>query len=140
MKTGRLLGQALKGLSRNRLRTFFMMVGIMAGITVLTVVLSAGMGARERIMERVRVFGLESMMIWAGGPTDQTRIGPQEGGGSSVTATLKMEDADAIRDEVSGIREVAPFARSGQTEVGWRDRSFTAPTFGITPEWEDVWD
>lgn len=140
MKTGRLLGQALKGLSRNRLRTFFMMVGIMVGITVLTVVLSAGMGARERIMERVRVFGLESMMVWAGGPTDQTRIGPQGGGGSSVTATLKMEDADAIRDEVSAVREVAPFARSGQTEVGWRDRSFTAPTFGITPEWEDVWD
>jgi len=55
MKARRMVGQALRGLNRNRLRTFFMMVGIMVGITVFTVVASAGMGARERIMDRVRV-------------------------------------------------------------------------------------
>jgi len=137
MKTRRMIGQALRGLNRNRLRTFLMMVGIMVGITVLTVVASAGMGARERIMERVRVFGLENMMVWAGGPTDQTQIGSR---GSTVTATLKMDDADAIRSEVDGVWEVAPFSREGQTEVRWRDRSFQSPVFGVTPEWTDVWD
>ncbi len=137
MKTQRMMGQALRGLNRNRLRTFFMMAGIMVGITVLTVVASAGMGARERIMDRVRVFGLENMMVWAGGPTDQTRIG---GTGSTVTATLKLEDAEAIRNEISGVWEVAPFSRGGQTEVRWRDRSFESPVFGVTPEWTDVWD
>jgi len=25
-------------------------------------------------------------------------------------------------------------------EVRWQDRSFTAPVFGVTPEWVDVWD
>jgi putative ABC transport system permease protein len=140
MRAGRLLGQALKGLSRNRLRAFFMMAGVTVGITVLTVVLSAGMGARERIMERVRVFGMESLMIWAGGPTDQTRVGPGEGSASAVIATLKVEDADALRAELSRIREVAPFSRAGQMEVRWRNGSFTAPVFGITPEWRDVWD
>ena len=140
MKTGRLLGQALRGLSRNRLRTVFMMAGIMVAITVLTVVLSAGMGARERIVERVRVFGLESMMVWAGAPTDQTRMSPGETSGSAVTATLKIEDADAIRTEIGRIREVAPFSRAGQMEVRWQDRSLTAPVFGVTPEWVDVWD
>jgi putative ABC transport system permease protein len=140
VKTGRLLGQALKGLTRYRLRTFFMMAGIAVGITVLTVVLSAGMGARERIMERVRVFGLENLMVWAGGPTDQTRTEPGMGGGSTVTATLKPEDARAILDQVEGVREVAPFARAGQMEIQFRDRSFTSPVFGITPEWQDVWN
>jgi len=137
MKTRRMIGQALRGLNRNRLRTFFMMAGIMVGITVLTVVASAGMGARESIMDRVRVFGLENIMVWAGGPTDQTQIG---GVGSTVTATLKLEDAEAIRTEVSGVWEVAPFSRGGQTEVRWRDRSFESPVFGVTPEWTDVWD
>jgi len=137
MKTRRMVGQALRGLNRNRLRTFFMMVGIMVGITVFTVVASAGMGARERIMDSVRVFGLENMMVWAGGPTDQTRIG---GMGSTVTATLKLEDAEAIRNEVRGVWEVAPFSRGGQADVRWRDRSFEYPIFGVTPEWTDVWD
>jgi len=139
MRARRMVGQAFRGLNRNRLRSFFMMTGIAVGITVLTVVLSAGMGARERIMDRVRVFGLENMMVWAGGPTDQSRMG---GGGetSAVTATMKLADAEAMRSEVSGIREVAPFARAGQTEIRWRDASFTAPTFGVTPEWTAVWD
>jgi putative ABC transport system permease protein len=132
-----MIGQALRGLNRNRLRTFFMMAGIMVGITVLTVVASAGMGARERIMDRVRVFGLENMMVWAGGATDQTRLG---GEGSTVTATLKLDDAEAIRNEVGGVWEVAPFSRGGQTNVRWRDRSFESPVFGVTPEWTDVWD
>ncbi|MHB1191457.1 MAG: ABC transporter permease [Longimicrobiales bacterium] len=140
MRTGRLLGQAMKGLTRNRLRAFFMMAGIMVGITVLTSVLSAGMGARERIMERVRVFGFESMMIWAGPPTDQSRMGGGEASGAAVTATLKMEDAEAIRAEVGGIREVAPFARQGQSEVSWQGRTFESPVFGVTPEWLGVWD
>ncbi len=145
MRTRRMLAQALRGLNRNRLRSFFMATGIAVGITVLTVVLSAGMGARERIMDRVRVFGFENMMVWAGGPTDQTRIGGGAGGGgggegSEITATLKLEDAEAILGEVRGVREVAPFSRAGQTEVRWRDRTFTSPTFGVTPEWADVWD
>jgi putative ABC transport system permease protein len=142
MKTRRMVGQAFLGLHRNRLRSSFMIVGIAVGITVLTVVLSAGMGAREQVMDRVRVFGLENLMVWAGGPTDQTRMGSGGGGGeaSAVTATLKPGDAEAIRDQVRGVREVAPFARAGQTEVRWRDRSFTAPTFGVTPEWLGVWD
>ena len=76
-------------------------------------------------------------MVWAGGPTDQTRIG---GTGSTVTATLKLEDAEAIRNEVRGVWEVAPFSRGGQADVRWRDRSFESPVFGVTPEWTDVWD
>jgi putative ABC transport system permease protein len=98
------------------------------------------MGARERIMERVRVFGLENMMVWAGGPTDQTRMGGGGGEGGAVTATLKLEDAEAILHEVRGVREVAPFSRAGSSEVRWRDRTFTASVFGVTPEWADVWD
>ncbi len=121
-----------------------MMAGIMVGITVLTTVLSAGMGARERIMERVRVFGLENIMIWAGGATDQVRSvpgsGSGSGSGSEVTATLKLEDAEAVYTEIQGIRLAAPFARSGQSEAQWRDRNFASPMFGVTPEWVDVWD
>ncbi len=140
MKTRRMMSQAVRGLNRNRLRTFFMMAGITVGITVLTVVLSAGMGARERIMERVRVFGLENMMVWAGGPTDQTRMGGEGAQATDVTATLKLEDAEAIRNEVRRVREAAPFSRAGPTEVRWRDRTLTARVFGVTPEWADVWD
>ncbi|MEX2611636.1 MAG: ABC transporter permease [Gemmatimonadota bacterium] len=139
MRTRRMVAQALRALDRNRLRTALMAAGIAVAITVLTVVLSAGMGARERIMERVRVFGLENMMVWAGGPTDQTRMGGS-GAGDAVTATLKLDDGKAILAEVAGVRGVAPFARAGQTEIRWRDQTLAAPVFGVTPEWAELWD
>lgn len=136
MKTRHMLTQAARALSRNRVRSFFMTVGIAVGITVLTVVLSAGMGAREQILDRVRVFGLENMMIRTGGATDQTRMG----GTGDATANMSLEDAEAIRTEITSVREVAPFFQAGQLEIRWRDRSFTSRVFGVTPEWTDVWD
>ncbi len=128
-----------RALARHRLRTFFMTLGVAVGITVLTVVLAAGMGARERVMDGVRVFGLENVMVWAGGPTDQTRTGPG-GEGSDVTATLRVGDADAIRETVPYVRETAPFARAGQSQVRWRSASFQSPVFGVTPEWRETWE
>ena len=53
MKTSRVLKVAFKGLGRNKLRTFLMMIGIVIGITALTLIVSAGLGAQDRIMDRV---------------------------------------------------------------------------------------
>ena len=36
-------------------------VGVVVGITALTLVLSAGLGARQRVMERVEKFGAASL-------------------------------------------------------------------------------
>ena len=42
MKTNRLIKIAYTGLGRNKLRTFLMMIGIVIGITALTLIISAG--------------------------------------------------------------------------------------------------
>ena len=49
-----------RDLSRNRLRTFLMMSGIVVGITALTLAVSAGLGAQRRVLERVAKFGVSS--------------------------------------------------------------------------------
>ena len=126
---------AWAGLSRNRLRTFLMMIGIVVGITALTLVLSAGLGAEKRVMERVKKFGLSSLMISAGGGTERGRTA-----GATPAVTLKLTDAEVLGREIRSIEEVAPFARLAQGDVSWRGRSTTASTFGVTPAWAAVWD
>jgi len=135
MKTGRMIGSAFKGLGRNRLRTFLMMISVVIGIAALTMVVAAARGAQNRIMERVRKFGLDSLMINAGG-TRETGVPAVSG----PMTTLTVDDAAAVRREVKGVLEVAPFNRKPQTEVIRGDRSVTTAVFGIPPEWEPVWD
>jgi putative ABC transport system permease protein len=126
---------AWAGLSRNRLRTFLMMVGIVVGITALTIVVSAGLGAQKRVMERVKKFGLSSLMVSAGGGMERGRTA-----GVTPAVTLKLADAVALEREIRNIHQAAPFARVNQADVSWSGRSSTAGVFGVTPAWAPVWD
>jgi len=134
MKTNRLIKIALRGLGKNKMRTFLMMIGIVIGITALTLIISAGIGAQQRVMERVKKFGLQSMMVFAGGGRE---MGHPSGG--QIT-TLTMQDAETIKREAGGIDEVAPFNRKGNAEIKYLDKSTTATVFGITSSWAYVWD
>lgn len=135
MKNSRVLKVAFKGLGKNKLRTFLMMIGIVIGITALTLIVSAGMGAQNRIMERVKKFGLDSMMVFSGGGREMGQ--PMSG---QPTTSLKLEDAVALKQEIGAIAEVAPFNRKGQAEVKYQETSVTTNVFGVTPSWAPVWD
>jgi len=121
-------------LGRNKLRTFLMMAGVVIGITALTMVVAAALGAQERIVERVKQFGYETLMVRAGGEVER---GAMTGG--EIT-TLKIEDAEAILTEVRSVIEVAPFNRRGRSDVVYQDKSANAPLFGVTPGWSTVWN
>ncbi len=135
MKPSRLIKTACRGLGRNRQRTFLMMAGIIIGITALTIIVSAGLGAQKRVMDRVKKFGFESLMVFAGGGRE---LGQPLSGGPVTTLTLR--DADAIQREVRAVKGFAPFNRLPNAEIKFRDQSTTAPVFGITPSWAQVWD
>lgn len=135
MKQSRVLKVAFKGLGKNKLRTFLMMIGIVIGITALTLIVSAGMGAQNRIMERVKKFGLGSMMVFAGGGREMGQ--PTSG---LPAPSLKLEDAVALKREIRAVADVAPFNRKGQAEVKFQEKSVTTSVFGVTPSWAPVWD
>ncbi len=135
MKTGRLIGVSFKQLGKNKLRSFLMMIGIVIGIIALTLVISAGLGAQKRIMERVKKFGLDSLMVFSGGGREMGRPA-----GEQPVANLKLDDAEALKQEIKGIKELAPFNRKSQTEIIFQDQSTTATVFGVNPSWVPVWD
>ena len=131
MKTSKALGVAFRSLGRNRVRTFLMMIGIVIGIAALTIIVSAGLGARKKVMERVRKFGLESIMIWAGGREDVP--------GAPAT-TMKLEDAQALKQSVRGVVDVAPFQGHVRIDLKYQDKSATTMIFACTPTLAPLWD
>lgn len=136
MKTARVLAVGFKGLGRNKLRTFLMMIGIVIGITALTLTVSAGLGAKDRVMERVQKFGLASMMVIAGGGVQPMR----QSAAGAPTTSLTVEDAAAMKQEVSAIADVSPSVQKRQADVTFQDKTVTTTIFGVTPSFVPVWD
>jgi putative ABC transport system permease protein len=134
VKAGRAVGVAFRSLGRNRLRTFLMMIGIVIGITALTMIVSAGLGARAKVMERVSKFGLNSIMIFAGGPE---AVPPNRG---APATTMKLEDAPALEQNVRNVTGVAPFHRQAEADVKYQDKSATTMIFACTPTLGPLWD
>ena len=127
----RLTTTAFKELGKHKLRSFLMMLGIIISITSLTLIFAVGEGAKRMVIESMKAFGSDAMMLTAGGG--------QQMGPSTSTATLTEEDAKAIQEEIDGIKNLAPAIVAGGQTIVRDGKSTTVMVFGVTPTWEDAW-
>jgi len=125
---------SLKGLTANKIRTFFMMLGVLIGITALTVIVSVGQGAKVQVMQRMEnlsAFG--AVMVVPGG-------GMTRGLGSvdTVPATLTAEDAQAIQAEVPNVQGVAMVQSKQGVAIKFGGQSTTTMVWGVTPNYPAI--
>ncbi|MDO8795840.1 MAG: ABC transporter permease [Vicinamibacterales bacterium] len=94
---------ALKALRRNAMRTALTALGMIIGVSAVIVMVSIGNGARAQIETNIKSAGSNIVNVNAGsGPMGPVRMG------TGNTTSLRVEDADAIRKEVAGIRYLSP--------------------------------
>jgi putative ABC transport system permease protein len=137
MNLHRAIALALRTLSRNRLRTFFMMLGIVVGISSLTALSSIGESTRQETMRRFkRMIGTFDTVIVRPG-AGRTRGMPLL---ATVPPTLKFEDARAIAADVPGVLRVAEVQNAFDVDVKYRDRSGTPAIFGVSANWTELRD
>ncbi len=125
---------SLKGLTANKLRTFFMMLGVLIGITALTVIVSVGQGAKMQVRERMeRVGAFSAVMVSPGG-------GATRGLGSveTIPATLTVEDAQAVRAEVPNVEDVAMAQVKRNAPIKFGGQSTTTAVWGVTPNYMKI--
>jgi putative ABC transport system permease protein len=125
---------SLKGLTANKLRTFFMMLGVLIGIMALTVIVSLGEGAKVQIMQEMEKLGaFESITVFAGG-------GLTGGLGSveTVPATLTVEDVEAIKAQMPDIRDVALVQVKQNMSIKFAGQSTTTMVWGVTPNFPSI--
>jgi putative ABC transport system permease protein len=134
MKLGTSVGLALRSLGRNKLRTFFMMLGVTVGIAALTALASVGEATRQETMRQFkRMIGtFDTLTVRPG--AGSTRGMPAL---NSVEPTLKFEDAPAV-EAVAGVKRVARVQQAFDLDVIHRDRSATPGVFGVSTEWADI--
>ena len=132
MSLGKIINISLKGLSKNKMRTFLMMLGVIIGIATLTVIVSMAKGAQHKVMKGIANFGPNAVMVSAGG-------GKMFGPPDDKVTTLTLEDADAIKESVKGIKHIAPFTVNLEQTIIYGSANTMSPVVGATPEFADAW-
>src|SRR5918911_3058426 len=94
---------ALKALRRNAMRTALTALGMIIGVAAVIVMVAIGTGAKSAIQSQIRSAGSNIVMVTAG----SGGFGPVRQGQGAVT-TLTADDAQAIKQEIPGIRYISP--------------------------------
>lgn len=132
MREFRIAGEGARALAANKVRTFFMMAGTIVGIAALTVIMAIGKGTEQKVQKRVESFGPRAIMLIAGGGKD---LPPPD---MNVT-TLRIEDADAIRNEIEGLEIVTPQAWRFNMDLKYETNQIQAVVWGVEPNWHEAW-
>jgi putative ABC transport system permease protein len=132
-RSQRIAGDVLTSLLSNKQRTFLMMLGVAAGVAVLTAVIAIGQGTRGRVMELVQVHNLDMIMVRAGGEVQV--FAPQADRG---LASLVNEDARAIEADIGGIGKVSVVQAQRGINLVYEDRSAVTRVFGVDPGFSEI--
>jgi putative ABC transport system permease protein len=104
MSTVRLVRHSLRTMNRYKLRTGFMMLGSLIGVTALTLVVSVGQAFEGKMLTMFgRLFGDSAIMISDGG--GRMMGGPHQ---PQPGTRLKVDDIDAIAKELPGVQAWDP--------------------------------
>jgi len=107
----------LKAISRNKLRSFLTMLGIVIGVGCVIAVVAIGNGAAKSVENTINALGTNYIMVFPGASTSS---GARMFTGNS---TMTPEDADAIKTECPSVAYVTPFVRTAAQivagELNW---------------------
>ncbi len=115
-----LLNSSLRIMSRNKLRTFFMSIGVAVGVATLIAGQSLSTGASMQIGERMdKMFGPGTIHLFSG--------------------TLTYEDLEAVEDQMEQVIATSPRSGGGESEISYQGVNRQAAVFGHTDKAEFVW-
>ncbi|HEX7418674.1 MAG TPA: ABC transporter permease [Thermoanaerobaculia bacterium] len=116
-RIGNITVVGLKAISRNKLRSFLTMLGIVIGVGCVIAVVAIGNGATKSVENTINSLGTNYIMIFPGA---STQSGARIFTGNS---TLTAEDAEALRTEAPAVAYVSPTVRSAAQlvagELNW---------------------
>ena len=100
---------ALRAISRNLLRSFLTILGVVIGVAAVIAMVTVGNGTTAQVKSELSRLGTNMLFVRPG------QFGP--GRASTEAKRFNDNDIEAIRNQISGIRAVAPVNRSTATVI-----------------------
>jgi ABC-type antimicrobial peptide transport system permease subunit len=123
---------AVQAIRRNALRSFLTLLGIVIGVSAVIAMVTIGNGTTQKVKEEMAKLGSNMLFVRPG------QWGP---GRSSATAKpFNIRDIAALREQLHGVKAVAPLAQQSVTAVyGSESRSVgtigTDASYIVTQDW-----
>ncbi|HEY4057640.1 MAG TPA: ABC transporter permease [Kofleriaceae bacterium] len=121
---------AFRALARNPGRTLLTMLGIILGIAAVIATRAAGEGAQASLAETFANLGTNVLQLSSG----STRTGGVQGGGGT-SMSITWDDMQAIQDEVSTVKYVAPYLTARNTQIASDQSNWNTQVAGTTASW-----
>lgn len=112
MKIFNLIRIALKAVKRNKLRAFLTMLGIIIGVAAVIAMMAIGQGSKQSINNSLSSMGSNMITVM---PSSNMQGGVRIQGSSFQTLTIN--DVNAIKDNVTGIKDVSPVSSSNGQSI-----------------------
>jgi len=128
MNFATILGEALRALRMNRLRTGLTMLGMVIGVAAVVLMLSIGQGAQTKINQSIETMGSNLFIVLPGA----TSSGGLTFGSGSVR-TLTINDSVAVA-ELPPVRATGPVI-SGTAQLNYGARNWSTMITGTTPDY-----
>ncbi len=126
-----ILGEALRALRMNRLRTGLTMLGMVIGVAAVVLMLSIGQGAQTKINQSIETMGSNLFIVLPGAVSSR---GLNFGSGS--VRTLTINDSIAIA-ELPSIKATSPVI-SGTAQLNYGAKNWSVMVMGTTPDYFPV--
>lgn len=128
-----IIGEALRALRLNRLRTGLTMLGMIIGVAAVVLMLAVGQGAQTTVNQAISSMGSNLFIVVPGA----TSSGALRSGAGSVQ-TLTMGDAQAIA-HLPSIKATAPLI-TGTAQLNYGANNWSTSVTGVTPDYFMVRD
>ena len=117
---------ALRAISRNLLRSFLTVLGVVIGVAAVIAMVTIGNGTTAKVTAELSKLGTNMLFIRPG------QFGP--GRASTDAKNFNARDVEAIQAQVSGLRAVAPTNRGSATVI-YGGQNHATSVAGITNDY-----
>ena len=127
---------ALFAITRNKMRAFLTMLGIIVGVGAVIAMIGIGEGSKQASIAIIRNMGSNMLTIFPGAPGTHTHHGPQAMGSAAI---LKEDDAHLIHQELaaSSIHAATPQVSTTRPVV-YQNSNYLSQIQGTGPEFLEI--
>jgi putative ABC transport system permease protein len=123
---------ALISLSRNKMRSFLTMLGIIIGVGAVIAMMAVGNGAQQSIKDQIASLGTNVILVFPGS-TNQSGVRT----GMGTATSLTEQDIEAIRAQCPSVALITPSLRTG-AQVIYQEMNWRTSIMGVNPDYFEI--
>ncbi len=125
--------EILDTITRNKSRSLLTGFGVFWGVFMLIALMGGGQGLKELLQNNFAGFATNTAIVWA-----QNTTKPYKGFNKGRQWNMELSDMERLRQQVPELDVITPLLFSGRKTVVFGDKTFSASTQGVSPDYAKV--